>query len=113
MGKFYKINGLNEKCITLVMGKVMLHNFSLVLPARVGIPILRESGGSTLRGNMGARGFLVVCVHGPFAARGLRGKMSTPSVGWEVSGEVSEISRREVGRMFDNTGIPTEDEHLQ
>jgi hypothetical protein len=29
---------------------------------RVGIPILRESGGSTLRGKLGARGFLVVCV---------------------------------------------------
>jgi hypothetical protein len=25
-----------------------------------------------------------VCVHGPFVARGLRGKKSTPSVGWEV-----------------------------
>jgi hypothetical protein len=48
---------------------------------RVGIPSLGESGGSTLQGELGARGFLVVCVHGPFAARGLRGKKSTPSIG--------------------------------
>jgi hypothetical protein len=50
---------------------------------RVGIPSLRESGGFTLRGKLGARVFMV-CVCGPFAARGLRGKKSTPSVGWEV-----------------------------
>jgi hypothetical protein len=50
---------------------------------RVGIPSLRESGGSTLRGKLGARGFLVVCV-APLRLEGLRGKKSTPSVGWEV-----------------------------
>jgi hypothetical protein len=44
------------------MGKVMMHNFLLVLLVRVGIPNLRESGGSTLRGELGARGFMVVCV---------------------------------------------------
>jgi hypothetical protein len=51
---------------------------------RVGIPNLRESGGSTLRGKLGARVYLWFCVRGPFAARGIRGKKSTPSIGWEV-----------------------------
>jgi hypothetical protein len=50
---------------------------------RVGIPSLRESGGSTLRGKLRARVFLVVCV-APLRLGGLRGKKSTPSVGWEV-----------------------------
>jgi len=45
-----------------VMGKVMLQNFGLVLLVRVGIPNLRESGDSTLRGELGARGFMVVCM---------------------------------------------------
>ena len=63
MGKFYKTNGLDDKSIALVMGKVMLQNFLLVLLLRVGrIPILRESGGSTLRGKLGVRGFMVLCV---------------------------------------------------
>jgi hypothetical protein len=51
---------------------------------RVGIPSLRESGGSTLRGKLGARGFFgFVCV-APLRLGGLRGKKSTPSIGWEV-----------------------------
>jgi hypothetical protein len=50
---------------------------------RVGIPILGESGGSTLQGKLGARGFRFVCVD-PLWLGGLRGKKSTPSVGWEV-----------------------------
>jgi hypothetical protein len=50
---------------------------------RVGIPNLRESGGSTLQGELGARGFWL-CVCGPFVARGAKGKKSTPSIGWEV-----------------------------
>jgi hypothetical protein len=52
---------------------------------RVGTPNLREreSGGSILGGNLGAKVFLVVCViHLQFM--GLRGKNSTSSVGWEV-----------------------------
>jgi hypothetical protein len=53
---------------------------------RVGISSLGESGGSTLRGKMGARGFfkLVVCVV-ILRLEGLRGKKSTPSIGWEVT----------------------------
>jgi hypothetical protein len=45
---------------------------------RVGIPKLRESGGSTLQGELGARGFLVVCVCGPFVARGAKGEEEYP-----------------------------------
>jgi hypothetical protein len=59
------------------MGKVILHIFLLVLLVRVGIPNLRESGGSTLRGNLGARGFMV-CVHGLFAAPGDKGEEEYP-----------------------------------
>jgi len=83
-GKFYKTNGLDEKWITRVMGKVMLQKFWLVLLVRVGIPSLRESGDSTLRDKLGARGFMVVCVSPLCGSRGIRGKKSTPSVGWSV-----------------------------
>jgi len=37
---------------------------------RVGIPSLRERGGSTLRGTLGASVFLWLCVHGPFVTQG-------------------------------------------
>jgi hypothetical protein len=51
---------------------------------RVGIPSLRESGGFTLRGKLGARVFSgFVCVAHLWLG-GLRGKKSTPSIGWEV-----------------------------
>jgi hypothetical protein len=80
MEKIYKTNGLDEKWITLVIGKVML----LVLLVRVGILSLRESGGCTLRGELGARGFLVSVCMAPLQLGGLRGKKSTPSIGWEV-----------------------------
>jgi hypothetical protein len=52
---------------------------------RVGIPSLRESGGSNLQEKLGARGFLVSCVCvSPLWLGGLKGKKSTPSIGWEV-----------------------------
>jgi hypothetical protein len=58
---------------------------------RVGIPSLRESGGSTLRGKLGARGFwLCVCV-APLRLGGIRGKKSTPSIGLGGTGEVSHF----------------------
>jgi hypothetical protein len=38
----------------------------------------RERGDSTLRGELGARGFMVVVVSGPFAARGAKGKEEYP-----------------------------------
>jgi hypothetical protein len=51
---------------------------------RVWIPNLRESGGSTLQGELGARGFSL-CVHmAPLWLGGVRGKNSTHSIGWEV-----------------------------
>jgi hypothetical protein len=49
----------------------------------VGIPNSVRSGSSALRGSWE----LVVLwfsVCGPFAAWGIRGKKSTPSIGWEV-----------------------------
>ena len=45
---------------------------------RVGIPNLRESGGSTLRGEMGAKRIEVVCVCGPFASWGAKGEEEYP-----------------------------------
>jgi hypothetical protein len=66
---------------------------------RVGIPSLRESGGSTLRGKLGARGFLVVCVCAPLRLGGLRGKKSTPSVGWEVPVKLRLASGRTEGSL--------------
>jgi hypothetical protein len=51
----------------------------MVLLVRVGIPSLRESGVSTLRGKLRDRGFLVVCVSGPFAAWGAKGLLKTSS----------------------------------
>jgi hypothetical protein len=63
---------------TLVVGKVMLQKFGLALLVKVGIPSFRESGGSTLRGNMGAKRIYVVCVHGPFATLGGKGEEEYP-----------------------------------
>jgi hypothetical protein len=46
---------------------------------RVGIPRLRESGGgSTLRGKLRARGFLVVWVCSSFVACGAKGEEEYP-----------------------------------
>jgi hypothetical protein len=64
---------------------------------RVRIPILRESGGSTLRGELGARGLPVVCVSGPFIDRGAKGEEEYLGVGWGI-GEVSMIGKREIER---------------
>jgi hypothetical protein len=50
----------------------------------VGIPSSERSGSSALRGELGARRNLwIVCV-APLRLGGLRGKKSTPSIGWEV-----------------------------
>ena len=38
----------------------------------------RESGGSSLQDELGARGFMVVCVHGPFAAQGSKEEEEYP-----------------------------------
>jgi len=52
MDKFYKTSGLDEKW-----------GHSLwVLCMRVVIPTLRESGVSSLQGELGAKGFIVLCV---------------------------------------------------
>jgi hypothetical protein len=51
---------------------------------RVGIPSLRESGSLALQGKLGDIFFSsFVCV-APLRLRGIRGKKSTPNVGWEV-----------------------------
>jgi hypothetical protein len=50
----------------------------------VGISSSKRSGSSALRGELGARQNLwIVCV-APLRLGGLRGKKSTPSIGWEV-----------------------------
>jgi hypothetical protein len=50
----------------------------------VGLPSSERSGSSALRGELGARQNLwIVCV-APLRLGGLRGKKSTPSIGWEV-----------------------------
>jgi hypothetical protein len=54
------------------------------------------SGSSTLRGELVARIFFG-CVCGPFAAGGLRGKKSTPSIGWEVLVRYSRLESKETG----------------
>ena len=65
----------------MVMSNLMLQNVSLVLLVRVWIPNLRESGGSTLQGELGARGFSL-CVHmAPLWLGGVRGKNSTHNIG--------------------------------
>jgi hypothetical protein len=45
---------------------------------RVGIPILRESGGSTLRGKLRARVFFWLCLHDLFASQGAKGEEEYP-----------------------------------
>jgi hypothetical protein len=45
---------------------------------RVGIPILTKSGGSTLRGELGDTGIMVVCVFGPFVAPRAKGEEEYP-----------------------------------
>jgi hypothetical protein len=49
----------------------------------------------------------ILCVSGPFVARGMRGKKSTPSVGWEV---LVKSQRLESGR---SEGMPVVEDHLQ
>jgi hypothetical protein len=64
---------------------VTLQNIDLTdLLVGVGIPSSKRSGSSALRGELGARRNLwIVCV-APLRLGGLRGKKSTPSIGWEV-----------------------------
>ena len=72
--------GLSSSCV-----KLHCRNISLIdLLVGVGIPISERSGCSALRGEIGARRNLwIVCV-APLRLGGLRGKKSTPSIGWEV-----------------------------
>jgi hypothetical protein len=52
----------------------------------------KESGGSTLRGELeDIRFWLCLCVD-PLRLGGLRGKKSTPSVGWEVQVNSSQLA---------------------
>jgi hypothetical protein len=75
-----------KKIITLVMGKVMLHIFWLVLVVRVGIPSVKESGGSTLWGKIRAKIFFwFVCGSFVIAVQGAKGNKNTARVCWEVS----------------------------
>ena len=50
----------------------------------VGIPSSERSGSSALQGELGARQNLWIVSVAPLQLRGLRGKKSTPSNGWEV-----------------------------
>jgi hypothetical protein len=45
---------------------------------------LRESGGSTLQGELGARRFSLCVCMAPLRLGGVRGKKSTHSIGWKV-----------------------------
>ena len=69
------------------MHKVMLFDFSLdwLFLWELGYPAQIESGSLTLQGELGASFLWFVCV-APLWLEGIRGKKSTPSVGWEVSG---------------------------
>jgi hypothetical protein len=42
--------------------------------------------------------YSLVCVLGPFAARGIRGKKSTPSIGWEVPVRSQRLASKELDR---------------
>jgi hypothetical protein len=84
LGFFYKTNGVEGKWISLFLVLLCCQNFlDCVLLVRVGIPSLRKSGSSSLRGKLGAIVFGFLCV-APLRLGGLRGKKSTPSIGWEV-----------------------------
>jgi hypothetical protein len=50
----------------------------------VGIPSSERSGSSALGGELGARRNLWIVCTAPLRLGGLRGKKSTPSIGWEV-----------------------------
>jgi hypothetical protein len=54
------------------------------LLVRVGIPSLERSDRSALRGDLGARRNLWLVCMAPLWLEGLRGKKSTPRIGWEV-----------------------------
>jgi hypothetical protein len=72
---------------------------------RVGIPSLRERVvARPCEAIAGSYSFLVVFVCGPFAAWGLRGKKSTPSVGLGGTGDVSMISKREYSTLMEGHG---------
>jgi hypothetical protein len=67
-------------CVTLRCRNINLTD----LLVGVGIVSSERSGSSALRGELGARRNLwIVCV-APLRLGGLRGKKSTPSIGWEV-----------------------------
>jgi hypothetical protein len=68
----------------------------------VGIPISVRSGSSALRGELGASCSLgLVCV-APLRLGGLRGKKSTPSIGWEVPVKSHRSTSRSCTSARDN-----------
>jgi hypothetical protein len=67
-------------CVTLRCRNIYLTD----LLVGVGIPSSERSGSSALQARLGAsRNLWIVCV-APLRLGGLRGKKSTPSIGWEV-----------------------------
>jgi hypothetical protein len=75
-----EVKGGSSVCVTLCYRNIYLTD----LLVGVGIPSSERSGSSALRGKLGAsRNLWIVCV-APLGLGGLRGKKSTPSIGWEV-----------------------------
>jgi hypothetical protein len=74
------MKGPSSVCVMLRCRNIYLTD----LLVGVGIPSSVRSGSSALRGELGAsRNLWIVCV-APLRLGGLRGKKSTPSIGWEV-----------------------------
>jgi hypothetical protein len=84
-GKFYKTNGVEGKWISLSLVLLCCQNlFDCVLLVRVGIFKLEKEWKLFLARQawkLLCSGFLCVA---PLRLRGIRGKKSTPSIGWEV-----------------------------
>ena len=72
--------GPSSVCVTLHCRNIYLTD----LLVGVGTPSSERSGSSVVRSELGASGNLwIVCV-APLWLGGLRGKKSTPNIGWEV-----------------------------
>jgi hypothetical protein len=69
----------------LVWVRLWWNNSDLFYLWELGYQAREESGGSTLRDKLGARVFWLWLCMAPLWIKGIRGKKSTPSVGWEVS----------------------------
>jgi hypothetical protein len=86
-------------CVMLRYINIYLTN----LLVGVGIPSSERSGSSALQGKLGARRISLDSVWPLCQLRGLRGKKSTPRIGWEVpvksrwsaSGSCMERARRQ------------------